>query len=203
MKKIKLTGGVLLFGMVWTLYTNTYAQGAEEKMTIKRTPVVKKSVEEEIQYLHKQLPDLIKKLRLDGKNEIIIGMGARYVPGSKKSYVYIEKAAIKLTGDSVSEVSFTYDQANDTGAYHEIREFINKNPSDQNGNDLQVIYKNSKGEKEEFVLKTIENDTEKVKVLRSYLENLNEFVRWLNFYAKKEVIDQKKTLQKVLRVGAV
>ncbi|MDH4263131.1 MAG: hypothetical protein OEV78_08830 [Spirochaetia bacterium] len=203
MDNIKKITGWLLASVIWFSYLNLYSQNFNQGVEINRAPVSKKSIEEDIQELHKKLPELIKKLQLDNKNEIVTDMGGKLIPGSRNHYVYIEKAKIKLEGENISEVTFIYDQSNDMGNFHEIREFINKNPSDQNASDLQVIYKNSRGEKEEISLKAVEDEIQKIQILLIYRDNLNGLVRWLNFYAKKDTLNQKKIIRKVLSVGAV
>ena len=202
MNKIKLSG-YLIAGVMLSPFLNLYSQDGETGMKIEKSVVAKKSIEENIGYLHGQLPALVKKLNLDNKEEIIYGMGGKSVPGDKTRYVYIEKAKIKLSGDSLSELTFSFTQSNEKTSVNEGREFVNKSPSDQSCKDLMIIYRNAQGETEQFSINNINSEIEKTLVLRKYLENLSEFVRWLNFYAQKAAKGSNKTIRKALLVGAV
>ena len=194
--------GVLVLCFLCVPFAGPSAQELED-LVEKRTPAPKKTIEEDIQYLHQKLPGLLKTLQLDNKPEVIFDMGAIYKPEVKGHYVFVNKVSVKISGESLSEVHFMYDLSNELGVYRETREFLNKGTQDQNCKDLTITYKNSRGEIEEFAVGSILNEKIKTRVLRMYLANLNQFIRWLDFYARKGVIDQDKTIHKVLRVGGV
>lgn len=202
MKKNKKVHGKILFGIIVIIpFINILGQNPEPIIKIERVPVVKKTIEENIQNLHEKLPEKLKMLQLESKEEIIIDMGSRHIIGKKGNVLFVEKVRVKLSGDKLSEIVFVYNQTNDAATFRETREFINNNPSEQDCKGLKIVYKNSKGESDEYVLGDVKDEDQKTKTLRNYLHNLDNFVRWMDFYLNKGDIDQRKKIRRILHLG--
>lgn len=161
------------------------------------------SLEEDIQFTQNQIPELLKRLKLENKNEIILDMGPVHKIADRTVYLFVRKVNYKLSGDQMSELQFSYMETDENSIYKETRQFINKSPSDKECKGLSIVYSNSKGERNEALVTEIKDTAQKYKVMRLYLSDLNDLVRWLTFYGNKGDIQQKKKIQKALSVGSV
>jgi len=204
MKKIKKWAILFLIpGIISFTPLLLFGQEIQSRLDIKRDAVEKKTIEEDIQNLQSQVVELLKKLKLENQDEITTDIGAKHTQGNKKKFVYTKKIITKISGNNLSEIRFILDMSSEATIFHETRELENKNPGDKNHEDLKVIYMNSKGEREEVVLKSVEENRQKIRILREYRDNLSEFIRWMNFFASKGNNDQNKKIKRALRVGDV